>query len=148
MENNYADSYIYIEVTHYYHPISYCSIVFLRELRTAMESLGNKHKNKMVTQMIENMKEGEITFDDFLDMMTARISDTDSKDDIRKVFRLFVDDDKDYITIKNLERVARELGETMSQQELEEMIQRADTDNDQRISFEEFYTIMTKRTFD
>ena len=98
--------------------------------------------------MIENMKEGSITFDEFLDMMTARISDTDSKDDIRKVFRLFVDDDKDYITLSNLQRVARELGETMSQEELQEMIERADEDRDGKISFEEFFKIMTKKTFD
>jgi hypothetical protein len=39
----------------------------------AMESLGYKQKNKMVYQMIENMKQKSIDFDQFLDMMTARI---------------------------------------------------------------------------
>lgn len=38
-----------------------------------MESLGYKQKNKMVYQMIENMKQKSIDFDQFLDMMTARI---------------------------------------------------------------------------
>ena len=38
-----------------------------------MESLGYKQKNKMVYQMIENMKAKSIDFDQFLDMMTARI---------------------------------------------------------------------------
>jgi Ca2+-binding EF-hand superfamily protein len=32
------------------------------ELKTAMESLGYKKKNKMAYQMIENMKQGEIDF--------------------------------------------------------------------------------------
>lgn len=44
-----------------------------------MESLGYKQKNKMVYQMIENMKQKSIDFDQFLDMMTARIV---SHDDI------------------------------------------------------------------
>ena len=44
-------------------------------------------------------------------------------------------------------RVAKELGETMSDAELLEMIERADTDQDGEISPDEFYAIMTKKTF-
>jgi hypothetical protein len=44
-----------------------------------------------------------------LDMMTARISDGDNKEDILKVFRLFDDDDSGAITLNDLLRVAREL---------------------------------------
>jgi len=115
------------------------------ELKSAMESLGYKQKNKMVYQMIENMKQKEITFDQFLDMMTARISDTDSKEDIMKVFRLFDDEEKGVITIANLKRVARELGETMSDAELKEMIDRADLNADGVIDPDEFHNIMTKK---
>ena len=50
--------------------------------------------------------------------MTARISDKDSKDDIEKVFKLFDDEKTGYISIKNLRRVAKELGETMDDNEL------------------------------
>jgi len=35
------------------------------ELKQAMESLGYKKKNRMVYQMIENMKAGEIDFDGY-----------------------------------------------------------------------------------
>src|SRR4051794_37285551 len=42
-------------------------------------------------------------------------SDGDNKDDILKVFRLFDDDDSGAITLNDLLRVARELGETMTQ---------------------------------
>lgn len=39
-----------------------------------------------------------------------------------------------YISIKNLRRVAKELGETIDDSELQEMIERADTDNDGLVS--------------
>jgi len=68
-------------------------------------------------------------------------------EDIRKVFNLFDDDNTGKITHRNLKRVANELGETMTEAELSEMIERADTDNDGEISFEEFYAVMTKKTF-
>ena len=71
--------------------------------------------------MISDLDEdgsGTIDFDEFLDMMTARMSDKDSREDIQKVFKLFDDDKSDTITIHNLRRVARELGETMDESEL------------------------------
>ena len=51
------------------------------------------------------------------------------------------------ISLRNLKRVAKELGETMTDAELLEMIERADNDQDGEINFEEFYAIMTKKTF-
>ena len=43
--------------------------------------------------------------------------------------------------------MAKELGETIDDSELQEMIERADTDNDGLVSEEEFYNIITKKTF-
>jgi len=63
------------------------------------------------------------------------------------VFRLFDDDRTSFITISNLRRVARELGETMDDTELQEMIERADTTGDGKVTFEDFFGIMTKKTF-
>ena len=71
--------------------------------------------------MISDLDEdgsGAIDFEEFLYMMTARMSDKDSKEDIRKVFKLFDDDKSDCITLTNLRRVARELGDTMDDNEL------------------------------
>lgn len=115
-----------------------------------MQSLGFEAKNATIYQMIGDIDKdgsGSIDFEEFLDMMTAKMSDKDSRADIRKVFNLFDDDKTGHITLKNLKRVARELGETMSEAELLEMIERADTDEDGEISPDEFYVIMTKKTF-
>jgi Ca2+-binding EF-hand superfamily protein len=73
-------------------------------------------------------------------------SDKDTRDDIMKVFNLFDDDGTGRISLRNLKRVAKELGENMTDAELMEMIERADTDQDGEISGEEFYSIMTKKT--
>ena len=40
----------------------------------------------------------------------------------------------------------KEIGENIDDADLQEMIERADTDNDGLISEEEFYAIMTKRS--
>ena len=77
-----------------------------------------------------------------LDMMTAKISDKDSKEDISKVFNLFDADNKGAITLRDLKRVAKELGETMTEAELLEMIERADSDADGNISADDFFNIV------
>ncbi len=120
-----------------------------KELKAAMENLGYKKTSKMVYQMIESLGKAkkEITFPDFLDLMTAKISDTDSRDDVMKVFKIFDQDSTNFITIENLRQVAQELGETMSEEELTEMITRADSDGDGKINFEDFFTVMTKKNF-
>ena len=71
----------------------------------------------MISDLDAN-KSGTIDFEEFLDMMTAWMSDKDTREDINKVFRLFDDDNTGQITLKNLRRVARELGETMTEEEL------------------------------
>jgi Ca2+-binding EF-hand superfamily protein len=112
-----------------------------KELKAAMQSLGFEAKNQTIYQMIADIDKdgsGNIDFDEFLDMMTAKMvrglvhrgaccicaslysvsppwqSDKDTKDDIEKVFNLFDDDQTQKISLRNLKRVAKELGETMS----------------------------------
>ena len=121
-----------------------------KELKAAMQSLGFEAKNQTIFQMISDLdknRSGAIDFEEFLDMMTARMSDKDTREDISKVFRLFDDDGTGLISIKNLRRVARELGETMTEEEQQEMIDRADSNRDGGVSPDDFFNIMTKKTF-
>jgi len=120
------------------------------ELKSAMKNLGLEAKNHTVYQMISDIDKngtGDIDFDEFLDLMTVKLGDSDSEEDVRKVFDLFDDDKTGYITIQNLKRVAKDLDENMSDAELLEMIERADSDQDGQINFEDFYSIMTKKVF-
>ena len=87
---------------------------------------------------------GTIGFDDFMAMMTAKMAERDPREEILKAFRLFDDDETGKITFKNLKRVAKELGENISDEELMEMINEADRDGDEEVSEEEFFRIMKK----
>ena len=119
-----------------------------RELKAAMQSLGFESKNPTIYQMIADLENAgsSIDFETFLDAITKKLGDKESKAGIEKIFELFDDDGTNTINLANLKRVARELGETMTAEELEEMLSRAAT-NGEEITFDDFYNIMTKKTF-
>ena len=86
----------------------------------------------------------QIEFPEFLEMMTGKMGEKDTKEEILKVFKLFDDDSTGKISFKNLKRVAKELGENMTDEELQEMIDEADRDGDGEVNEEEFFRIMKK----
>lgn len=53
---------------------------------------------------------GTIDFAEWFSLMTKRVNDKDSRANINKIFALYDDERTGYISIKNLRRVAQELG--------------------------------------
>ncbi|SAM07355.1 hypothetical protein [Absidia glauca] len=85
---------------------------------------------------------GKLDFDDFLAVMTRQY-ETNAEEGVSKVFTL-LDADKDgLITSQDLERAIVEFGETVTPDELKEMIMSADVDGDGMINYEEFLKVMT-----
>jgi centrin-3 len=86
-----------------------------------MRALGfHVKKNEVLDLMREYDREGagQIEFTDFLEIMTNKIQERDPIEEFLKAFKLFDEDSTGKITLKNLRRVARELGENLSDDEL------------------------------
>lgn len=121
------------------------------ELKAAMVSLGFENKNAVIFQMISDLDEDgnkQIDFEEWIHLMTYKVSPTSNKDHLRKVFPLYDDEKTDHISVKNLRRVANDLGESITEEELQEMIDRADLDRDGLVNYEEFYAIVTRKIKD
>ncbi|EKX73281.1 centrin, putative [Theileria equi strain WA] len=121
-----------------------------KEIKCAMQSLGIDKKNPLVYQIVadmEKMGSSAISFNDFLESITLKLGNRESKEGIRRIFNLFDEDNTGTITFRNLKKVAIELGENLTDEELRDMINRADSNGDGQLSFDDFYAIMAKRTF-
>ncbi|KAJ3150023.1 Calcium-binding component of the spindle pole body (SPB) half-bridge [Geranomyces michiganensis] len=98
---------------------------------------------KILREYEKNGQTGLIDFDDFNKVMTEKILSRDPIEEIRKAFQLFDDDGTGKITLRNLRRVAKEIGESLDDDELQAMIDEFDLDQDGEINEQEFLAIMT-----
>lgn len=116
-------------------------------LQMAMRALGFEPRREEIKKIISTVTKDDsdsISEDQFVEIMSEKIAEKDTREEILKAFRLFDDDQTGKISFKNLKRVAEELGENLTDEELREMIQEADKDNDGEVNQDEFLRIMKK----
>lgn len=99
-------------------------------------------------EMICELEEigGEVDFDDFIEAISNKLGNKETKEGINRIFDLFDEDKTNTINLSNLKKVSKELGENLSTEELREMLKRAASD-EKEISREDFMKIMTRKNY-
>jgi Ca2+-binding protein (EF-Hand superfamily) len=75
--------------------------------------------------------------------MARKLNTPDSTEEIKQAFQVFDKHKQGYICADELRHVMTTLGERLSEDEVNEMIQEADINGDGRINYEDFVTLMT-----
>ncbi|GFQ06757.1 calmodulin [Phtheirospermum japonicum] len=70
--------------------------------------------------------------------MARKMTDTDSEEELNEAFRVFDKDQNGFISVAELCHVMTNLGEKLTDEEVNEMIREADVDGDGQINYEEF----------
>ena len=87
---------------------------------------------------------GSIEYPEFREIMMERMGYRNPQDELAKAFKIFDDDGSGVITVRNLRRIAKELGEDVNDEELFAMIDEFDQNGDGVIDEKEFLAIMSK----
>ncbi len=74
--------------------------------------------------------------------MTPRLLVGDSRENIDKIFVLFDTEKTGFISVKDLRRIARQIGGEITEQDIEDMIKRADKDLDGLVSRDQFFELL------
>jgi len=116
-----------------------------KELGTVMRSLGQNPTEAELQDMINEVDadgNGTIDFPEFLTLMARKMKDTDSEEEILEAFKVFDKDGNGFISAAELRHVMTNLGEKLTDEEVDEMIREADIDGDGQINYEEFVKMM------
>lgn len=118
-----------------------------KEICVAIHTLGIENARDEIRKIISELEQStksSMEFPEFLKLVNRTLQDRDPREEIEKAFMRFDDDNTKRISFRNLKRVALELGEELTDEELNEMIKAADQDGDGEISKEEFIKLMEK----
>ena len=108
------------------------------QLKVAIRCLGFEPQQEDLVGL------GRIDFSAFSELMTKKYLARNDKDELVQCFKLFKDDQSNKVTVANIKKICRELGETLSDEEIREMVAEADKDGDGMLSEDDFLSFMKK----
>ncbi|XP_011703020.1 PREDICTED: calmodulin-beta-like isoform X1 [Wasmannia auropunctata] len=122
--------------------------ITMAELGVVMRSLGQRPSETELRDMVNEVDQdgnGTIEFNEFLQMMSKKMKSADGEDELREAFRVFDKNNDGLISSKELRHVMTNLGEKLSEEEVDDMIKEADLDGDGMVNYEEFVSILMSK---
>ncbi|SPP89695.1 calmodulin-related protein 97A-like [Drosophila guanche] len=119
-----------------------------RELGVLMRSLGQNPTEAELQDLVNEVDidgNGEIDFNEFCSMMSKQMRETDTEEEMREAFKIFDRDLDGFISPAELRFVMINLGEKVTDEEIDEMIREADFDGDGLINYEEFVWMISQK---
>ena len=103
-------------------------VIATSELGTVMRALGVNPTVAELQDMINEVDtdgNGTVDFPEFCTLMARKMKDTDSEEELKEAFRVFDEDGTGRIPLEKLQYVMTNLGERLSDEEIEEMVRDA-----------------------
>eukprot|EP00475_Leptophrys_vorax_P012982 TRINITY_DN1935_c0_g1_i1.p2 TRINITY_DN1935_c0_g1~~TRINITY_DN1935_c0_g1_i1.p2 ORF type:complete len:148 (+),score=50.35 TRINITY_DN1935_c0_g1_i1:107-550(+) len=116
-----------------------------QELEKLFQRLGKAPSKEQLKAMIAKADidgDGQISFEEFCRMMSKKDKFVTFETELKEAFSVFDKDGNGSISAQELLKVMTELGEKISLEEIDLMINEADLDGDGQMDFNEFVRIM------
>ncbi|KAM7482894.1 hypothetical protein LguiB_007477 [Lonicera macranthoides] len=120
-------------------------VISSNELGSVMKSLGQNPTEDEVQSMIKEVDadhSGTINFTEFLNLMAKKMKDAGVVKEIKEAFKVFDIDKSGFISAAEIKQVMSNLGQKLSDKNVNRMIREADIDGDGQINYEEFVKMM------
>ena len=121
-------------------------IVHLNNMVIAMKELKLDETEPVIYDLMAELeaetKQG-ITYDEFVQLLTAKLQDRESQKSTERVYELFVEDPNGTLNYEVLKKVANQVGDQTPDEDLQRLIKNGSS-NGTDIPYDEFHSIMTK----
>ena len=111
-----------------------------------MRALGHEPQPselKKLVQEVDPDNTGQLDFDGYLNIILNKMAERPSELDLQKAFRLFDPAGKRRIDFADLKRIVGQIGESIEDEEIEDMIKEADHSGTGEVNQEDFFKIVT-----
>lgn len=117
-----------------------------KELGTVMRALGKQNLiddelKDMITEL-ETKVSGKVNEKEFLALMAKTMKSSDTELELIEAFKVFDRDGNGLISSGELKHIMTNLGEKMTDEEIEMMIEYADQDKDGAVNYQDFVKMM------
>merc|ERR1712051_920481 len=116
-----------------------------QEMGTVLRSLGQNPTEAELQDMINEVDaDGNRTIDlpEFLSLMARCPRATEGEEELIEAFKVFDRDGNGFISAAEVRHTMTNLGEKLTEEEVDEMVREADVDGDGQINYEEFVKMM------
>ena len=117
----------------------------IKYLKKVFKCLGQRPTQKEIDDMLNSFNMGgyrKIKFEDFLKLIERKMKETKDTDTYYEVFKMFDKEETGYISASEIKYMMTNLGEKLTDREVNEMLNCADTEESDKISYEEFVKMM------
>ncbi len=117
----------------------------VEELGTVMRSLGHNLTEAEISDMINEVDadgNGTIDFIEFLCFLARKLKDGETEDELKEAFAKFDRNHDGFLNAADIKAAMQELGERITDADIEDMLNEADKDGDRQLSYDEFRDIM------
>jgi len=119
--------------------------VSTKELEKVFKTLSLKVEDDKLKDWCDEADEeatGTLSWEQFRPIYECKVREDEDERELREAFRVLDKGNKGVIPVADLRWLLQELGDELTEDEIEDMITETDTDGSGTVDYDEFYTLM------
>jgi calmodulin len=115
------------------------------EIGTILRALGYHPTEAEINQIIKEIGKENIDFSEFSNILEKRKKkelDINMENQIQEAFKIFDKDGNGFVEVSELKHILTSIGEKLTPQEVEGVLKEADSDQDGKISVQDFIKVI------
>ena len=115
------------------------------DIENAMKKMGHAFKSEFLEKLddlIDTEGTGYIDLEEFLKIVKKKMQEDEDERELREIFRVLDKDKKGEVNVSELRWILKNLGDDLTEEDIDDMIADVDTDGSGWVDYDEFAHLM------